>query len=151
MHTRAMIMAAILRLRKSIPLANGIADGTHERGITRKCDAVIASADLLLKSGSDADHCAVTAAVTDIPLGFGVHPTDAIEDPVGIQLLGKGPTKLGIASGAIAAGDRLTPAAGGKVATYTSGAACFIGRALTAAADGEPVEVQDCHPVTISA
>jgi hypothetical protein len=66
-------------------------------------------------------------------------------------LLGKGRTKLGVASGAIAVGDRLTPAAAGAVAAYTSGAACFIGRALTAAADGEPVEYADCHPFTIAA
>jgi hypothetical protein len=150
MHNRA-IMAAILGLRKTTPLVNALADGTHTSGLTKKCDAVLSAANLLVKTGTDADHVAVTAAVTDIPLGTIESPTDAIEDTVGVRLLGKGSTKLGVASGAIAVGDRLTPAAAGKVSTYASGSAAFIGRALTAAADGELVEYNDCHPFTISA
>jgi hypothetical protein len=144
-------MVALLGLRHTIPLVNAFGDGTHEAGLTKKCDAVLSDATLLVKTGTDADHVAVTAAVTDIPLGPIEAATDAIEDNVGILLLGKGRTKLGIASGAIAVGDRLTPAAAGKVAAYTSGSACFIGRALTAAADGEAVEYADCHPFTIAA
>jgi hypothetical protein len=151
MHTRSRTLVALLGLRHTIPLVNALADGTHESGLTKKCDAVLSAANLLVKTGTDADHVAVTAAVTDIPLGPIEAPTDAIEDTVGVRLLGKGSTKLGVASGAIAVGDRLTPAAAGAVAAYTSGAACFIGRALTAAADGEPVEYADCHPFTIAA
>ena len=145
------LMRAILGLRHLVPLVNAIADGTHERAITKKCDAALAAADLLVMPGTDADHVAVATGVTSVPFGPCNAPTDEAEESVGVMLLGKGPTKMGVASGAIAQNDRLTPAAGGKVATYTAGAATWIGRALTAAADGEPVEYADCVPTPISA
>lgn len=150
---RNIISAALERLLglgDTVPLPNAIADGTHTGAITRLCDAELTAANLLLKQGSDGDHVAVTAAVTDVPLGHNRAATDAAEDPVGVLLIGKGGTKLGVASGAVAAGDRLTPAANGKVAAYVSGAAVKIGRALTDAADGEPVEYLDCEPVAIA-
>lgn len=137
-------------------MPNAFGDGTHANGrLTKFCDAALATSNLLLKKGTDASHVAVTAAATDYPMGFNYAPTDAAEDTVGLHLLGKGgDTKLGVASGAIAADDRLVPAAAGKVQTIptASGTYWVIGRAVTAAADGEPVEVDDCHPfqVTIS-
>lgn len=146
----AIVQMILLGLGNTVPLPNAFADGTHDQAVTRLCDAALASANLLLKQGTDGDHVAVTAAVTDVPLGHGRAATDAAEDGVTVLLIGKGDTKIGIASGAIAAGDRITPAAAGKVAAYVSGSASKIGRALTTAADGEPVEYLDCEPVTIT-
>ena len=144
------LISRILGLGATVPLPNAMGDGSHAASITRKCDAALSVANLLVKQGSDKDHVAVTAAVTDVPLGHAYTATDAAEDNVSVELLGKGATKIGVASGDIDAGDRLTPAAAGKVAAYTSSTATKIGRALTDAADGEPVEYIDCEPVTIT-
>ena len=149
-------LAAIVGLRfsKCVPMANAWGAGTHEDGkVTRKCDAVLAQADLLVKAGSDADHVAVTAADTDKPRGFTFAATDAIEDDVGVTLLGKGAgTKLAVADAAIADDAELVPAAAGKVKTLPGDAGTYwvIGSAVGAADAGDdPIEVNDCKPFQV--
>ena len=138
-------------------MPNAFGDGTHANGVlTLKCDAALASANLLVKKGTDASHVAVTAAETDFPRGFVMHGTETAEDHVSVRLLGKGgDTKLAVASAAIAADARVVPAAAGKVQTIPTAQGTYwvVGRAVTAAAaDGDPIEIDDCHPfqVTIS-
>lgn len=144
----ATLTAIARRLRLQALYNDG---GTHENGrLTLQCDAELSSANLLLKRGSDSDHVAVTTAATEKPLGLGATGTDAAEDFVGVALLGKGgDTKLAVASAAIAVDAVLVAAAGGKVATISASAGTYyvIGRALSAAAaDGDIIEVDDCHP-----
>jgi len=149
---RAII--TLLRLRNTIPLANGIEAGTHKHAVTRSADAAYTAPWLLVKQGADATHVTLTSGVTDVALGTTYENTKAAEDSVSVQLLGKGETKLMVADGAIAAGTRVTPSAstGGYCAAYVSGSASQIGIALTAAtASGDLVEVLDCVPRIITA
>ena len=115
--------------------------GTHKGNVTRKSDAAITARFLLGKAGSDEDHVAV-AGVGDKPLGVITDEASAAEENVNLALLGgSDETRNGVASGAIAAGDNIYPAAAGKVSTLASGGTHYLaGRALTAAADGELVE-----------
>lgn len=141
-------------LKNPVALVNAFGAGTHANGIvTKKCDAVLSVADLLVKIGSDADHVAVTAASTEAPFGFSDAPTDAIEDEVAVRLPGKGgDTKLGWSGAAIAVGDRLVPAANGRVTPLPTGSGTYwvVGKALSAASGaGEPVEIDDCHPYPV--
>ncbi len=151
--TRAL-QNTLLRLRNTIPLANGIEAGTHKHGITRAADAAYTQPFLLVKQGADAQHVSLVAAVTDVPLGTNYENTKAAEDAVSVMLLGKGETKLMVADGAIAAGQRVTPSGSvaGYCAGYVSGTASQVGIALTAAVTaGDLVEVLDCVPRTITA
>jgi len=143
-----------MRLHGLAPLANAFGAGTHENGrITRKCDAILTAANLLVKYGSDADHVAITAANTDKPVGLTYAATDAIEDDVGLALLGKGSdTKLAVAGAAIANGAELSPDADGKVITLPTAGGTYwvIGTAVGAAdAEDDPIEVNDCKPYSV--
>ena len=134
----------------AVALPNAYGDGEHENGvITRLCDAALAADGLIVKQGSDANHVAVTAANTDVPMGLTNQPTDAAEDSVAVRLFGKGPTKRMTAGEAIAANAEVVATADGKAATLptTGGTYYVIGRALTAAAgDGDVFELHDCYP-----
>jgi len=126
----------------------------HSNGkITKKCDAILAAANLLLKFGSDADHVAVTTAATEKPLGFSHSPTDAAEDVVGVELLGAAPgTKEAVASGAIDADALFCADAAGKIQAVPEEAGTYYvcGRTLEAAnADGDIIEVETCLPYAV--
>lgn len=75
------------------------------------------------------------AAASTKVAGIAAHDA-AVGDHVTVY---SGGVQRPVASGAIAAGDRVAPAADGKVATGTTGT---IGLALAAAADGETVQVR---------
>lgn len=153
-----MILVAILALcswvasrprgRQFTPLAN-VADGFQPAVQTRLCDAALASRYLLLKIGSDANHVAA-CGVGDIPVGFGLDTTDAAEDSVAVSKFGlQTEGALGVASGAIAAGDLLVPGANGTVRTLPVAAGTYyiIGRATKAAADTDQVEYTPSFPI----
>lgn len=136
-------------------LPNAFGDGEHENGqIVKLCDAALTAENLLVKQGSDADHVAVTTAATEQPLGIAPNKTDAAEDACTVRLLGKGgSTKLGVAAEALATPlTRLVAAANGRVAALSAvgGTYYVIGRNLTtAAAAGDPVEIDDCQPYPV--
>ena len=143
-----------LRFRHCVDLVNAFGAGTHAKGrITQIADAAQTVANLLVKTGSAAGYAAVTTAATERPLGFAYTPC-ALGDSIAVDLLGKGgDTKLAVASGAITNDARLVAAAGGKVALLSgagSGTFYVIGRSIGAAADGEPIEVDDCHPYPVT-
>jgi hypothetical protein len=127
-------------------LAN-IAEGTHIDGIlTKKTDAAIATRYLLGKFGTDGDHVAVAGAA-DTPLFVIEDEAGAAEDPVACKVLAScgGTVKMvNDATGAIAVGDVLVAAAGGKVKKIAAGVGNYyvVGIALVAAAaDGDVMEV----------
>lgn len=120
---------------------------THEDTITRIAEAELASRHLLVKQGSAANGVAVCGA-SDTPLGpvdniiTAADVTAAVQ--VSVALLGKGPTKKMLASGAINAGALVYAAASGKVA---SSGTVIVGIALTATTgDAQVLEVLDFTP-----
>lgn len=123
------------------PLCN-VGEGFQPPVKTYLSDAAITTRYLLVKNGTDANHIALTG-VADIPLGVAIDEATAAEEGVGVALFGlheRG--AIGVASGAIAAGDMVVPGATGLVRTLpaTTGTYYIIGRALKAAASGEQVE-----------
>ncbi len=141
------------REKETEQFANVFTDGVHDAGLTRLTDAAITTRHLLYKLGTDAAHIAVCAATIDAPLGVVDDEADAAEKEVALLILGKGPTKLMVASEAIAVGDALFTTTTGKVQNFPgAGAATYwqVGIALTAASgDGVLVEVADCVPVKL--
>jgi hypothetical protein len=127
----------------------------HKGSITRIADAAIATLNLLVTVGSDADHFAVMAAVTNVPIGVCIDTPDA-DDEVAIALLGcADETREMVAGEAIAAGVRVFAGADGKITDEPAAAGTYfcIGTAITAAAaDGDPIEVDTCvpYPVTVT-
>lgn len=123
------------------------AAGTHCGGITRTAEAAITALHLLVKPGTAPATEVLLAAATDEPIGA-VADTAAIDEPVGIRLLGGGETMILIGSKAIAAGARVFTTAGGKVTDTAVNNSHLVGRALKAcAADGDEVEILTCFPV----
>jgi hypothetical protein len=132
---------------ETVFLAN-IAEGTHEGGITKAADAVITERFLLGKIGSAADRVAVCGAA-DSPIGVITDEAAAIADLVSVSLLGsnRGTVRM-VASGAIAQGALLEPAANGRVQILgaTPGTHHVVGRALDAAgAAADVIEVDPCY------
>lgn len=119
---------------RTVRLAN-IAEGTHEGNITKAADAAITQPHLLGKIGSAADRIAVCGAA-DTPVGVITDEAEAAGDLVNVALLGssRGTLRM-VASGIIAQGAFVEPAAGGQVQTLGSGAGTHhvVGRALDAA------------------
>jgi hypothetical protein len=155
------IMAAALIKSGALPgrsrrmrLAN-IAEGTHANGrINLKADAAITERYRMVKRGSDANHFAITAAITDVPLGVCIDEPAAAEASATIQLLGScKETILMRAAAAIAQDALLEATANGRVQTLTvtTGTHFCVGRALQAAANaGDPVEVDPCFVKIVS-
>lgn len=138
--------------RRNQLIACNIAEGTHDQALSKLTDAAITVRHYLYKFGSDAQHIAVMAATSDVPLGTVPDEASAAEEAVSVQLLGKGPTKKMVASEAMTVGDEVFTTATGKVQDRPAGAGTYwcIGIALTAAgADGDIIEVQDCVPVRV--
>jgi hypothetical protein len=135
-------------------VACNVAEGTHTDSVSKLTDAAIATRHLLYRRGSDDNHIAASAASDALPpLGPVADEAAAAEEYVAVQLLGKGSTKLMIASEAMTVGDEVWTAAAGKVQDRTAAAGTYwiVGTALTAAgADGDIIEVQDCVPIRIT-
>lgn len=121
---------------------------THACDVRRTNDAAVTARHLLWKKGAGDLTIALNGAA-DLPLGTvdNVEASTALGQTV--LLLGKGRTKLMVASEAITAGEDVYTAASGKVQDRPAGAGTYwrVGTALTAAgADGDLIEVQDCVP-----
>ena len=157
---KKLILGMLWRKPGVMSAANAVADGTHEQGLLSKlADAALASRYLLVKFGSDGDHVAVADA-TNAAMGVAYEAPSAADVtngvPIRVGALGKGPTKLMVASsdasGVIAVGAIVVQAAGGAVKAYTSGAGIRVGIALTAsAAAGDVLEVADQVATPVSA
>lgn len=120
-----------------------IAEGTHSGSITKLADAVIATRYLIVKTGSDAAHVAITTAATDVPMGIATDESDAAEDPLAVSVLGCGASTLKVTLGGTVAKDDLlvSDAAGKAVALSTTGGVYWsIGVALQAGASGDVIE-----------
>lgn len=133
------------RKQRRARLAN-IAEKRHPNGvITLKTDAAITERYRIVKRGSDASHAAITAAITDVPLGICLDEPAAAETLTAIQLLGAcKDTILMVAAAAIAQDAFLEATANGRVQTLTTSAGTHhcVGRALIAAgAAGDIIEV----------
>ncbi len=126
-----------------VRLAN-IAEGTHEGNITKAADAAITERWVLGKIGSAADRVAVCGA-GEVPIGVITDEASAAGEHVNVALLGaRSGTLRMVASGAIAQGSLVEPAANGRIATLGGGAGTHhvVGRALDAAsAAGDVIEV----------
>jgi len=128
--------------------------GKHARRVlTKKADAVHTLHNLMVKTGTDADHIAICGKA-DAPLGICVDAPDVAEYPASVEQLTGPDTNVAVASAAIAVGDELYTAADGKVAnaaTSGAGATYHVGRALTAAAaEDEEVEIEGCYPESVT-
>ena len=147
-------MFACINIRSAraamLPMANALTDGTHAESVTRLTDAAITTRHLLYKVGSDGAHVAA-CGVAEIPVGTIADEASAAEADVAVLLLGKGRTKLMVASEAITAGEAVYTAAAGKiqdVPSTTTATIYQVGYALTAAAaDGDIIEVQCMTPI----
>lgn len=120
--------------------------GTHEGTITRTAEGALA-AHLLVANGTTAGTQVKLCTAALRPLGT-VYDDTADTKPVTVELLTFGPTKLVIASKAIAAGVRVYATAGGKVTDAVVAGAYLVGESLTAAAaDGSAMEIMPLSPV----
>lgn len=132
-------------------MAVNIAEGTHDKALSRYSDAAIARY-LLVKRGTDNDHFAVNGAA-DMPYATTLDETTAAEELIAVGLLGTGPTKLMTASEALATvGVPVYTAAGGKIQDTPAGAGTYWQVGIlqsTAGADGDLVEVQSCVPIKL--
>jgi hypothetical protein len=131
----------------TVLLAN-IAEGTHDGNITKAADAAITERFLLGKVGSASDRVAVAGA-SDTPIGVITDEAAAAGDLVNVALLGARPSTLRmVASGAIAQGALVEPAASGRIQTLGVGAGTHhvVGRALDAATNaGDVIEVDPLY------
>lgn len=146
---------AIAARRRNLVDACNIGEGTYAEKKTLTINSAVTAGihHLLVKltSASAGSLC----AANEIPVGTladlqaGGH---ASGEQATVSLLGKGPTKLMVASEAITIGEEVFAAAGGKVQDLpgSSGTYYSVGWALTtAAADGDIIEVQDRVPVKV--
>lgn len=131
--------------------ANAVIAGTvpsHPEGlVTRTLEAKVESRKLLVRQGTAA-HEVLLGTASNKPLGV-VDDTGAVGERLAVELLGAaaGTTVL-IAGGAVAPGDDVFAAAGGKVTTLPvpDGTYWQVGTALTGGADTEEIEVVPCLP-----
>jgi hypothetical protein len=141
---------------------------THE-SLALFADSAITARYLFVKRGSDAQHCALCAAITDEPVGVAEddnvqtdlagNATADLTVPVRVRLLGgnKG-TLWALAGNAIANGDDIVVMATAKAGSLqTIGASnpaktyWKVGTAVdTATGSGDGIEFQPCLPVEVS-
>ena len=128
-----------------IALANAIlAAEFHEHGrVTRTLNNAVATRYLLAKAGTAPATEADLSTANTRPVGY-FTDTGAAGDSIAVQLFGSAKsTAVGVASGAITAGDVICTDASGKIQTEPTSAGTYyiIGRALTAtSADGDLLE-----------
>lgn len=145
----ALIIAPMLGIARALAPKGVDAlniQGTHEGAITRTAEGAIA-AHLLVTNGTTAgaQFKLCTAATRPIAIAY-----DDIADAAkgAFELLTGGPTRLVIASKAIAAGVRVYATAGGKVTDAVVSGAYLVGETLTAASgDGKELEIMPLSPV----
>jgi hypothetical protein len=137
------------RLRITASNASPRAVLRHQR-ITRALDATVTSLYLLAKQGASDDTIAVCGA-TDRPVGV-MDDTGAEAESIAMRLFGTADeTLLMVPSVAIATGDLLFTAAGGKVTNVSSPGAYCVGRAMIDAAQDGIVEVDPQTPAVVPA
>jgi hypothetical protein len=126
-----------------VRLAN-LFEGTHDGNITKAVDVAITERFLLAKVGA-ASNTVNIAGAADTPIGVITDEAAAAGEIVNVALFGSARSTLRmVASGAIAQGALLEPAASGRVQTLTGtvGTHHVVGRALDAAANaGDVIEV----------
>lgn len=126
-----------------VRLAN-IAEGTHDGNITKAVDVAITERYLLAKVGA-ASNSVNIAGAADTPIGVVTDEAANVGDIVNVALFGSARSTLRmVASGAIAQGALIEPAASGRVQTLGVGAGTHhvVGRALDAASNaGDVIEV----------
>ncbi len=125
--------------------------GTHESVVSRIAEGAIATPHLLVKIGTAPGSQVIVSGAAEEPIGAA---QDDAEDAarVAIELLGKGATRLLIASEAITAGENVYTAANGKIQDEPASAGTYywVGTALTAATtDGDEIEVETIKPVKV--
>lgn len=132
----------------SICLEN-VGEGTHDGGrVTLKADAAVGTRYLLAKRGTDVDHVDICGA-SDVPLGVFTDEAAAIEDQVGVELLGANTrTLLMVASETMTFDDDVYAAASGKVQDLPTGAGTYykVGKAVSAGVADGLIEVVPCFP-----
>jgi hypothetical protein len=120
--------------------------GSHEDTISRVAEGAL-SAHLCLTFGTAPGSQVKVCTAALRPIGF-AHDDAADAEPVGVELIGGGRSRLAIASKAIAAGSRVYATAGGKLTDAVVVGAYLVGEALTAAAaDGDEFEILPLSPV----
>lgn len=120
--------------------------GSHDGAITRTAEGALA-AHLLVANGTTAGTQVKVCTAALRPLGT---VFDGVGDTanVVVELLTVGPTKLVIASKAIAAGVRVYATAAGQVTDAVVTGAYLVGESLTAAAAaGDEFEIMPLSPV----
>jgi hypothetical protein len=150
---RSLTAAMAMSFRHHLVACN-IAGGVHADGnLTLKADAALSARFLRVKFGSDASHFALAGA--EAALGICTDDPDAVEDSYNVALFGasKG-TQVGVGSAAIAAGDYICGASGGKFQTMTSianGTYYVEGKAVTACGgNNEEFEFVPCFPHAVT-
>lgn len=130
--------------------AANIGEGTHEDSVTRLATAALTTRYLIVKQGADANHVAVCAGTTDVPIGVATDEAAAAEDPVDVALLGARCRTLKVAVGTvdISAGSLVATNASGKAQTAVA-TQYPIGRALTDGKAGGIVEVDPVVPTQV--
>jgi hypothetical protein len=146
----ALILAPLAALSRSLAPAGADAintAGDHDGGLSRIAEAAVNTPHLLLAFGTNPATQVIICTATTEPIGL-AYDTQIINGRVGIERLGDGATKVGIASKAIAAGARIFTTAGGKITDTAVNNSWLVGRALSAAAaDGDEFEFEPCFPV----
>lgn len=126
--------------RGSVRLAN---EGSYDHGKkTFALEAALTSRYLLVKNGSTAGTQVDVCGATDKPLGI-CTDEGAIADDVSVSMLGalEG-THTVVASLAIAVGDNVYTAAGGKVTNAPAAGAYLVGEAIEAATtNGDEIDI----------
>jgi len=146
-------MAARRAKNPSPPRAvfGNIAEGSHATGnVAKLTDGAIANRNSLVKTGSDSDHIAASAANTDIPLGICTDEAAGAEELVNIAVLGSanGTLKV-ILGGTVNAGDMLQSNGDGTAVKLltTTGTFYNIGRALQGGVSGDVIEFAQTFPL----
>lgn len=127
----------------------------YRGSMTKLADAALSTQHLLVKFGSDSDHLAVMAAVTDVPIGTCPDTPEAGEAAAVLLLGAAEETRTMVAAEAIDLGERVFADAAGKVTDLPAAAGTYfcVGRALEAATDdGDEIQVDPCspYPVTVT-
>lgn len=146
-------MLAIAVRRRNLVDAVNIGEGTHELKKQITLNSTVTAGTHHLLAYLTSATAGALAGASNIPIGTladlqaGGHTSG---ETATVSLLGKGGTKLMVASEEITIGEAVFAAANGKVQDLPGSAGTYyqVGFALTtAAADGDIIEVQDCVPI----
>lgn len=125
--------------------------GTHYSVLTRTAEGAIGTPHLLVKAGTAPGSQVVVCGAGDEPVGAA--QDDAADAAiVAVELLGRGASRLLVASEAITADEWVYTAANGKVQDEPTSAGTYymVGKAKTAATtDGDEIEVDTITPIKV--